>query len=161
MSIKFSVKTIFILTTIINCSLSFAHFDASDPFFCYKDEKIMYAEVAIKGQSLMKLIPKESFVNCPVGISPKDDELSNYIGSTITNNNPYFKHDIFDMPLSAQKAYSFASCQCASMLNEKIDPNSIRPLLEGPEELLSPDHDNNYELSQGIKFSCFVCKSKK
>lgn len=151
------ISNIIILFGLAFTTLVSAHFDASDPDFCKGGEKIKISEIDLSGVSLNLAIEK-SDVNCPVGITDKENRLTSYIGKILVNNNIHQKHDIFDQPKSSQKAYSYASCICASLVNEEIDPDKIRPLFEGPEELLGESHHNDYDLDQGLIFSCYVCK---
>ncbi|WP_395375449.1 hypothetical protein [Marinicella sp. W31] len=155
-----SVVCVFLLMGTEN---SIAHPDASDPQFCYRGEIIEAGVVELTGESLATMLRNKP-VDCPVGIrdvkndpSSTNKELREYISGVIVYRNPVKRHDFFDYT-PARIAYGFASCMCSTMVNEDIDPAQIRPLLLAPEILLDEMHHEDYELSDGLKFSCQVCK---
>jgi len=144
----------FIITAMC-FSHSQAHDDASDPSFCPDGVIRTMSKIKIKGNILAKLL-EDGTVNCPVGMKRADnDELGLYVGQVMTNNNPYAKHDVFDE--LSRLAYSYASCMCASMVNQGVDLTLIRPLLIAPASLVNDDHHTAFKLTEGMIFSCKIC----
>ena len=148
---------------LLSAEYSVAHPDASDPQFCYRGEIIEVGTLELTGEALTTMLRNQP-VDCPVGIkdvkndpNPTNKVLREYIGGVIVYRNPVKRHDFFDAP-PARVAYGFASCMCSTMVNDDIDPAQVRPLLLAPEILLDEMHHENYELSDGLKFSCQVCK---
>ncbi len=141
-----------------------AHQDASDPDFCSDNDKIEIGTVSLNGSSLENLL-KDKPVDCPIGVKELRDrssrvnkELHQYVGEVMINRNPTMKrHDWFDSQ-PAQYAYAYASCVCASLANQDYEPNEIRPMIISPEILLNENHHVDYNLEDGIEFSCHVCK---
>ncbi len=147
-------------------SNTWAHSDASDPEFCKDGEIVSLATITIPDMSLT-VLSQNSKVDCPVGIAEPigriilnegKEDLHRYVGETIQHRNQYAsRHDFFD-DTDAKTAYSMAACQCASLINQDINMNEVRPLLLSPESLLSETHHESYQLTDGITFSCNVCK---
>ncbi len=144
-----------------NCASS--HPDASATDFCPNGQIINSSQHSIDGDFLAKFL-KNQKVECPVGIRESSNpELDNHVGRTIVYNNHTSQntrtktHDVFDGP--AKLAFSYASCVCSSLVNQRIDLDKRRPLLTGPESIISDTHHNNYRLIEGLKFMCNVCVS--
>ena len=140
-----------------------AHPDASDPQFCAHGTVEEVGSVSLTGTALASIL-RNNPVDCSVGVKEvKDDrnpinkELRHHIGGVLVYRNIYKRHDFFEFT-PARMAYAYASCVCASMINEDIDPASARPLLESPEILLDENHHEDYQFTDGLRFSCQVCK---
>ncbi|MCX7552364.1 hypothetical protein OS175_00615 [Marinicella sp. S1101] len=142
-----------------------AHQDASDPTFCSEGSLIEIGTVNITGNAMEGML-KDKPVDCPIGIkdvkqlSGNDKELKIYVGGVLVNRNPVKRHDFFDNT-PARLAYAYASCVCASMSNQDYSPSEVRPLILGPAVLLDENHHVDYDLSEGLEFSCQVCKTRQ
>ncbi len=145
------------------CVVGTAHQDASDPEFCKGGDLTLVSETRVMGEELEKITDYKS-INCPVGMdtlfvpeSRTDAKLTEYIGGAITYRNLSNRHDFFDE--QERLAYAYASCACASLLNQDIRTESVRPRIDGPESLTSSFHHSLYNLRDGLAFSCYVCKN--
>ncbi len=135
-----------------------AHPDASAPDFCPDGQVVSTSHHVIEANAML-LLGKRGVVECPVGLTIDNNlSMEKDIGQSLVNDNPakYLPtHDVFDG--AARLAYSYASCICASLINKKINLEELRPLLFGPASLVSDDHHETYQLSEGMSFSCNKC----
>ncbi len=158
------VSTALILGLFAFSTWVMAHQDATDPTFCTQGDLLDIGTVHIAGYSLEGLL-KDKPVDCPIGIKEvkismgNDKELRTYVGGVLVNRNPVKRHDFFDNT-PARLAYAYASCVCASMTNQDYNPSEVRPLIISPETLLDEAHHENYDLIDGLEFSCQVCKTR-
>ena len=150
---------------LLTCSTwVMAHQDASDPTFCAQGDMVEIGTVQVTGESLEKLL-QDKPVDCPIGIKEvkedgtNDKELRKYVGGVLVYRNNVKRHDFFDNT-PARLAYAYASCVCSSLTNQDYDPGEVRPLIISPEILLNESHHVEYNLTDGIEFSCQVCKTR-
>ncbi len=156
------MRKIITASLLVFSSIAAAHQDASDPGFCAKGELVMLSETRISGDALLKITDNKT-IDCPVGMdisfipeSESDAKLKDYIGGAITYRNLSYRHDFFDEP--ERLAYAYASCTCASLINRDINTERVRPLINGPQSLVSDAHHSIYNLEDGLSFGCYVCK---
>lgn len=156
------MKKIITAGLLVFSSVVAAHEDASDPGFCAKGELVMLSETRISGDALLKITDNKA-IDCPVGMdtlftpdSESDAKLKRYIGGAIAYRNPSYRHDFFDEP--ERLAYAYASCSCASIINRDINTQRVRPMINGPQSLVSEAHHSIYNLEDGLSFGCYVCK---
>lgn len=161
------LKVSVVLTLLNGSTWLMAHEDASDPTFCTTGDMIEIGIVEMAGKAMVKML-KGKPVDCPIGVkklkleNTTDKKLKKYVSEVLINRNPVMleRHDFFDNT-PARLAYAYASCICSSLANQDYSPNEIRPLIISPEILLHENHHVEYDLNQGIRFSCQICKTRK